>query len=131
MDIECQKIQTIRKTVQRRYKMHYIGNELQHRMTLLGITETELSEITFLDEDLIRKVLNNTVVQEEIEEFDFDLICSALHCDTKYFTDAAIREKDLLFSTSNSKDTAKSNKIKANIQQFLQDYTFINSIISE
>lgn len=131
MDIECQMILTIKKTVQRGYKMHYIGNELQHRMTLLGITETELAEITFLDEDLIRKILNNTVAQKEIEEFDFDLICSALHCDTKYFTDAAIREKDLLFSMRNSKDTAKSNKIKANIQQFVQDYAFINSVIME
>lgn len=111
--------------------MHYIGNELQHRMTLLDMTEKELSKITFLDEDVIHKLLNNTVAQEEIEEFDFDLICSALHCNTKYFTDVTIREKDLLFSTMNSNDTAKSVKTKAHIQQFLQDYTFINSIISE
>lgn len=112
--------------------MQYIGSELRDRMDLLGIDISTLSNITFLDEDDIRDIVNNKLAFEEIDEFDLSLICSALHCDTQYFINDEIRKKDLVISTMNrGKDTVKSKIVKAKIQDFVNDYAFINGILSE
>lgn len=112
--------------------MQYIGSELQDRMNLLGIDISTLSNIAFLDEDVIRDITNNKIAFEEIDEFDLSLICSALHCDTQYFVNDEVRKKDLLISTMNrGKDTVKSKNVKAKIQDFMNDYVFIHSVFSE
>lgn len=57
------------------------------------------------------------------------LICSALHCDTHLFIDSEVRNKDLLISTMNrGTDTEKSKKVKARIQDYMNDFAFINEI---
>ena len=38
--------------------MQYIGSELQDRMNLLGIDVSTLSEMTFMDEDVLKDILN-------------------------------------------------------------------------
>ncbi len=112
--------------------MQYIGSELQDRMNLLGIDISTLSEITFIDEEIISGIINNESAYEEIEEFDLSLICSALHCDTQYFIDDDVRNSDLLISTMNrGKDSVKSRNVKAKIQDFMNDYSFVNEVLLE
>lgn len=112
--------------------MQYIGSELQDRMDLLGIDISTLSNITFLDEDVISDIINDKFSFEEIDEFDLTLICSALHCDTQYFVNDEVKNKDLLISTMNrGKDTVKSKNIKAKIQDYMNDYAFISGVLSE
>lgn len=110
--------------------MQYIGSELQDRMDLLGIDVSALSEMTFMEEKVIYDIINNKMPYEDIEEFDLSLICSALHCDPLYFIDTEVRNKDLLVSTMNrGKDTVKSKNTKANIQDFMNDYAFVNKVL--
>lgn len=112
--------------------MQYIGSELQDRMNLLGIDISTLSEMTFMDEEVISDIINNKSSYEEIEEFDLLLICNALHCDVQYFVDSKVRNCDLLISTMNrGKDSAKSKNVKAKIQDFMNDYAFVNEVLSE
>lgn len=60
------------------------------------------------------------------------LICSDLHCDTQYFINDNVRNNDLLISTMNrDNDSVKSRNIKAKIQDFINDFTFINEIFLE
>lgn len=102
--------------------MQYIGSELQDRMNLLGIDSSALSEITFMDEETISDIIKNKISYEDIDEFDMSLICSALHCDARYFTDREVRNKDLLISTMNrGKDSVKSKNVKAKIQDYMND----------
>ena len=112
--------------------MQYIGSELQDRMNLLGIDVSALSEMTFMDEDAINNIIANKYAYEDIDEFDMSLICSALHCDAHYFIDGKVRNKDLLVLTMNrGKDSVKSKNVKAKIQDFINDFTFVNEILLE
>lgn len=112
--------------------MQYIGSELQDRMNLLGINVSALSEITFIDEETISDIIENRIAYEDVDEFDMSLICSALHCDVQYFIDDEVRNKDLLISTMNrGKDSVKSKKVKAKIQDFMNDFAFINEVLLE
>lgn len=112
--------------------MQYIGNELQDRMNLLGMDVSALSKMTFVDEDTIKDILTDKLAYEEIEEFDMSLICSALHCDVRYFVDSEVRNKDLLISTMNrGKDSVKSKNVKAKIQDYMNDFVFVREILLE
>ena len=112
--------------------MHYIGSELQDRMDLLGINVSTLSEITFMDEEIISDIIENRLSYEDVDEFDMSLICSALHCDTQYFIDGEVRNKDLLISTMNrGKDSVKSKTDKAKIQDFMKDFASVNEVLLE
>ena len=112
--------------------MQYIGSELQDRMNLLGIGISTLSEMTFMDEEVIRGIINNELAYEEIDEFDLSLICSALHCDIQYFIDEEIKNRDLVISTMNrGKDSLKSKNVKAKIHEFMNDYAFLNEMLLE
>lgn len=112
--------------------MNYIGNELRDRMNLLGIDVSALSEITFMDEEILEEILSDKQAYEEIDGFDLSLLCSALHCDELYFVDGEVRKKDLLVSTMNrGEDSVKSRNVKAKIQDFINDFTFINDIMLE
>lgn len=112
--------------------MQYIGNELRDRMNLLGIDISALSEMTFMDEETLKEILTDKQAYEEIDEFDLSLICSALHCDALYFVDGEVRKKDLLVSTMNrGKDSVKSKNVKAKIQDFVNDFAFVNEIMLE
>jgi len=112
--------------------MQYIGSELLDRMNLLGIDISTLSEMTFMDEDVICDIINDKCSYEEIDEFDLSLICSALHCDAHYFIDDEVRKSDLLISTMNrGKDSLKSKNVKARIQDYMNDYAFINEVLLE
>ncbi len=112
--------------------MQYIGSVLQDRMNLLGINISTLSEITFIDEESISNIISDKSSYEEIDEFDLLLICSALHCDPQYFIDGDVRSCDLLISTMNrGKDSVKSRNVKAKIQDFMNDFAFVNEVLLE
>lgn len=112
--------------------MQYIGSELQDRMNLLGIDISALSEITFMDEEMISDIIENRIFYEDVDEFDMSLICSALHCAPQYFIDSEIKNKDLLISTMNrGKDSGKSTDVKAKIQDFMNDFAFVNEVLLE
>lgn len=112
--------------------MQYIGSELQDRMNLLGINVSTLSEMTFMDKDIISDIIENRLLYEDIDEFDMLLICNALHCDVRYFIDSEVRNRDLLVSTMNrGKDSVKSRNVKAKIQDYMNDSAFVNEILSE
>lgn len=112
--------------------MEYIGADLRDRMNMLGVEVSALSEMTFVDEKIISEVLSDKRAYEEIDEFDLLLICRALHCDVLYFVDDEVREKDLVVSTMNrGKDSVKSKSVKAKIQDFINDFSFVNEILLE
>lgn len=112
--------------------MQCIGSELQARMDLLGIDVSALSEITFVDEEIISDMIENRISFEDVDEFDMSLICSVLHCDAQYFIDNEVKNKDLLISTMNrGKDSVKSNDVKAKIQDFMNDFAFVNEVLLE
>lgn len=60
-----------------------------------------------------------------MDTFDRALLCQTLHCQDEYFTNRNTRECDLLFSTENEMDSVKSNRIKAKLQGFINDFTFL------
>lgn len=112
--------------------MKYIGKELQDRMSLLDVDISTLAEITFMDEKTISDIIENKVSYEDIDEFDMSLICNALHCNLQYFIDDKARNKDLLILTMNAKeDSIKSKSVKAKIQDFMNDFVFVNEVILE
>ena len=101
-------------------------------MKLLNINVSTLSQITFIDKETIRDIIGNRLSYKDVDEFDMQLICSALHCDTQYFIDNEVKNKDLLISTmNNKKDSFKSRNIKAKIQDFMKDFVFVNDILLE
>lgn len=112
--------------------MKYIGRELQDRMNLLGIDVSTLAKNTFMNEETICNIIQNRISYEGVDEFDMSLICSALHCDVRYFIDGEVRNKDLLVSTMNrGKDSVKSRNVKAKIQDFMNDFAFVNEVLLE
>ena len=58
--------------------MRYIGNTLKRRMDMLEINAATLAEMTFMDECLIRNIINNKIPYEKIDKFDMALICNLL-----------------------------------------------------
>ena len=48
--------------------MRYIGNTLKRRMDMLEINAATLAEMTFMDECLIRNIINNKIPYEKIGE---------------------------------------------------------------
>lgn len=111
--------------------MLYIGSELSNRMNILNLTVQELADKSFLDENDIKKMMHNDIPYEEIDEFDLNLLCGVLHCKPEYFIDNDVRKTDLLNSTLNrGTDDDKSTKIKAKLQDFMNDFEFINKVLS-
>ena len=90
--------------------MLYIGKDVQDRMDILGLTVKEIADKTFLEEDVITAIINNQAPLEEIEEFDFSLLCSVLHCREDFFTNP---------------------QVKAKLQDFMNDFAFVTEVLSE
>lgn len=105
----------------------YIGNDLKTRMNLLDIDISRLSEITFIDKDIINDILEDKLPYEQIDDFDMSMICSALHLDEQYFTNNQARDMDFLSSVSEN-DSVKSNTVKAKLQDFVNDFAFLNEM---
>ena len=112
--------------------MLYIGKDVQDRMDLLGLTVEEMADKTFLEKEMIIAIINDQIPLEEIEGFDFSLICSVLHCQEDFFTNPEAREKDLLSASMNrGLDNKQSMNVKAKLQDFMSDFAFVTEVLSE
>lgn len=111
--------------------MRYIGNALKRRMDMLEINAATLAEMTFMDECLIRNIINNKIPYEKIDKFDMALICNLLHCDEQYFAHPNIHNDFLDRVFDKEKDSNASKKTKIKIHDFLNDFIFVNEIMSE
>jgi hypothetical protein len=101
-------------------------------MSSLGIDVPTLANMAFLDESFIDSIIDNEKEYDEIDEFDRSLISSVLHCKPEYFVDQSIQKKDILESTLNrGDDTLKSRLVKVKIQDFMNDYAFVNEVMKE
>lgn len=112
-------------------KRMYIGDMLKDRMNLLKIDILKLSELSFVDVEYIQSILNGSISNDNIDSFNLCLIASALHCKPEYFYDENIRNKDLLISSYNRGiDNDRSVKVKAKLQDFLDDFSFLKQVKS-
>lgn len=112
--------------------MTYIGNDMQERMNYLNMSAENLANRAFMEYNDIQAIIHNEVSLDNIDEFDFSLICSLLHCKPEFFTDKIVRERDLLVNAMNrGNDNKESVKVKAKVQDFINDFTLINEILSE
>lgn len=112
--------------------MLFIGKEVQERMISLGLSAEKLADEAFMDLGDIQAIINNEVDYESIDEFDMELMCNVLHCKPEYFTDNSVKEKDLLVASMNrGNDDLKSMNVKAKIQDFVNDFLFVNEVLAE
>lgn len=112
--------------------MLYIGNDMQDRMNLLGLTVEDVASRTFLEKDDVDAIIHDRIGLPDIDEFDFSLICSVLHCKPEYFTDKTVKDSDLLaVSMNRGSDNEKSLNVKAKLQDYLDDLSFVNEILLE
>lgn len=111
--------------------MRYIGNTLKRRMDMLEINAATLAEMTFMDECLIRNIINNKIPYEKIDKFDMALICNLLHCDEQYFAHPNIHNDFLDRVFDKEKDSHTSMKVKIKIRDFLSDFMFVNEVLSD
>lgn len=112
--------------------MLYIGKDVQDRMNLLGLTVDEVADKAFMEKQEVNAILQDEIALEDIDEFDLALISSVLHCRPEFFSDASVKEKDLLCAAMNrGNDNEKSLKVKAKIQDFLNDFAFVKDVLTE
>lgn len=105
-----------------------LGTAFKKRMLAVNMGNKELSEKTGIP----LRTINNKIGLDNIDKFNFALLCSALHCKAEFFTDPSIRERDLLVSAINrGGDDYKSRAVKIKIQDFINDFSFANKILSE
>lgn len=112
--------------------MLYIGNDMQDRMNLLGLTADDVASRAFLEKDDVDAIIQNRIGLSDIDEFDFSLICGVLHCKPEYFTDKSVRDGDLLaVSMNKGSDNEKSLNVKAKLQDYIDDLSFVNEVLLE
>ena len=99
-------------------------------MDMLEIDAATLAEMSFVDEEIIRKIIENKIPYEKIDKFDLALICNVLHCDEQYFKYSDVCRDFLDRVFDKEKDSNASKKTKIKIQDFLNDFMFINGVVS-
>lgn len=106
-----------------------IGNIIKERMKSLGITQKELLERSFVDEDILNGLISDCISVSEVDIDDIDFISQVLYCTPEYFTEKKVRDNDVLTSSLNRGDIGiKSNNVKVKIQSIMEDFEFMNSI---
>jgi hypothetical protein len=110
----------------------FIGSVINDRMTSLGMSKDELIEKSFVDEDVVKGLLNNSISISDVDVDDISFIAEVLYCTSEYFTNKQVRENDILNSSLNrGKSSLKSNKVKVKIQAIMEDFEFMNSIYEQ
>lgn len=93
---------------------------------------SELAQETFIDIRIIENILNDEINYDEIDQFDRELISSALLCQPNYWIDSKVREKDIVNASLNRGiNDFNTNKIKAKVQQCTSDLFFLQSLIEK
>ncbi len=112
----------------------YIGGLLKQRMNLLGYTDIyDLSKDSLVATDVIEDILDDKMQYEDIDKLNIQFISEALYCETKYWIDKKVRDKDWIIAMNKNKDITS---IKANIkigelQQFSKDFQFLKNIAED
>lgn len=109
----------------------YIGDTLKKRMDILEIDAATLAEMAFMDAEVVKNIVNNKIPYEKIDQFDMALISSALHCNEQYFEYPDTHNDFLGKVIDKEKDSDASKKAKIKIQDFLNDFIYVNKIMSE
>lgn len=110
----------------------YIGKLLKERMEMLNVTPADVVSQSFLDFNLLKKIMNDEIELENIDDFSLALLSGVLHCKPEYFSDSAVREKDLVYVAKNKKgETIKSMQTRAKIQTFVNDMGFVEEVQKE
>ena len=110
--------------------MHFIGKDLRGRMNALFLNEEELAEKDSIDRAVIQGICADEIALEDVDAFDFEWLCSILHCTPAFFTDIAVKEKDFLVALRNKHDTKKTVYAKVSMQDFVNDFTFVNEVLA-
>lgn len=107
----------------------YIGNVLKQRMKDLKITKDQLIEESFVDDEVVEGLLDDTLSISDVEIDDIEFIAEVLYCTPEYFTSDEKRHEDILSSCLNrGKNSLKSNYVKVRIQSIMEDFEFMNDI---
>lgn len=69
--------------------MHFIGKDLKSRMNALFLNEEELAEKASIDRAIIQGICADKIPLEDVDAFDFEWLCSVLHCTPAFFTEEA------------------------------------------
>lgn len=110
----------------------YIGKLLKERIEMLNITPADIVNQSFLDTDLVRKILNDEIELEDIDYFSLSILCSVLHCKPEYFSEPGVREKDLVYVGRGQEfESSESMKVRANLQTFVEDFGFVQEVQKE
>ncbi len=110
----------------------FIGNLLKERLEMLDMTPADVVNQSFLDMDLIRKILNDEIELENIDYFSLSILCNVLHCKPEYFSEPGIREKDLVYAGKGQKyESPESMRVRANLQTFVNDFGFVQEVQKE
>ena len=109
-----------------------LGYLVKERMGLFDFNIKALSEQTFIEMETLASIIEEKTSINDIDEFDINMIASALYCTPEYFIDESIREKDIINNALNrGADNNVSILIKGKIQNFVRDFIFIQGIIKE
>lgn len=92
------------------------GMKLSAYMNLMGISVSELSECTQMNETALQNILSGKTAWDDVDSFDRFLICSALRVIPTYL---AGEMED---------DTRKSRLIGARVQEFVEDFALIREV---
>ena len=108
------------------------GCLVKERMELLDMDINSLSDETFVEIETLENIIEEKISLKDIEEFDMNMIASALYCTPEYFIDESIREKDIINNSLNRRaDNSVSILMKGKIQNFVRDFIFIQGITQE
>lgn len=106
-----------------------LGEILKERMDLLSINSQELSNKVFMEEESLIKIIDGTMSLADIDEFDLDMIASALKTKKEYFYDESFRKSDFIISSHNrGAESKESIKVKLFLQEFIDNLLFIEEI---
>lgn len=106
-----------------------IGYLLDERMKCLEFSVEKLSEVSLVEEDVIKDIINRDLSVDDIDELDLDFLSQALFCTPQYFYDSKVREKDVINHCLNrGESNTKANLIKVKLQQFANDFEFLLEI---
>ena len=106
-----------------------LGNLIKGRMELFNMDMASLSTASFVDIETLRHILADDL-EEEIDEFDINMIASSLYCTPEYFRDDGVRARDIVTNSLNRGiENTKSIFSKAKIQNLVRDFVFIQEIM--
>ena len=105
---------------------------IKERMELLDMDINSLSDKSFMDINTLESIIEEKISLEDVDEFDLNMIASALYCTSEYFFNSDVRERDIITNSLNrGANNTKSIIMKGKIQNFVRDFVFIQAIIDE